>query len=139
MKKTFFHNDGLVLLAVFILSRILVAFVPIDMDQTALYRYWQYLDVITLKEHLLQGIWYDHTQPPMFNLFLGIVLKVAGSAAPVAFQVIFKIFTLLNAWLLLGILKKVTRHPYLPLLLTLVYLLSPATIIFENELFYTSF
>lgn len=139
MKKIFLHKDGLVLVVVFILSRILVAFVPIDMDQTALYRYWQYLDVVTLKEHLLRGIWYDHTQPPMFNLFLGTVLKVAGSGAPIAFQAIFKIFTLLNAWLLLGILKKVTRHPYLPLLLTLVYLLSPATIIFENELFYTSF
>lgn len=139
MKKIFFHNGGLVLILFFILSRTLVAFAGIDMDQTALYRYWQYLDVITLKDHLLPGIWYDHTQPPLFNLFLGLVLKTAGTHAPIAFQALFKLFTLANAWLLLGILKKVTRHPYLPLLLTLVYLLSPATIIFENELFYTSF
>lgn len=129
----------MVLVLFFILSRALVALAGIDMDQTALYRYWQYLDVLTLKDHLLRGIWYDHTQPPLFNLFLGLVLKTSGTHAPLAFQTLFKFFTLANAWLLLTILKKMTRHPYVPLLLTLLYLLSPATIIFENELFYTSF
>jgi hypothetical protein len=139
MKKIFSYNNAGVLVLFFILSRVLVTFAGIGMDQTALYRYWQYLDVFTLQHHLLRGVWYDHTQPPIFNLFLGSVLKMAGTHAPIAFQTIFKIFTLANAWLLLTILKKVTRHTYLPLLLSLLYLLSPATIIFENELFYTSF
>jgi len=139
MKKLFSYNHGWVLVIFFILSRGLVALAHIAMDDTALYRYWQYLDVFTLQHHLLRGVWYDHTQPPLFNLFLGVVLKTAGTNAPIAFQALFKIFTLANALLLLAILKKVTRHSYLPLLISLLYLLSPATIIFENELFYTSF
>jgi hypothetical protein len=139
MKKLFSYNNGGVLVLFFVLSRMFVTVAGVSMDQTALYRYWQYLDVFTLQHHLLQGVWYDHTQPPLFNLFLGGVLKVAGGYAAVAFQLLFKIFTLANAWLLLNILRKVTRHSRLPLLLSLLYLLSPATIIFENELFYTSF
>ena len=110
----------------------------IRMNIQPLYVYWQYLDVDTLNHHLLRGVWYDHAQPPVFNLLLGLILKIFGEQA-LAFGVIYKIISLLNGLLLLSILKKTTRLHPVPLLLALGYLLSPATMIYECELFYTSF
>jgi len=139
MKRTPSRIDVWLILIVFLISRLLVSFLGIQMDYGALFRNWQYLDIGTLHGDLLKGVWYDHTQPPVFNLLLGIMLQLFGTHARLAFVLLLKAITLINTFLLLGILRKVTSHPRLPLLLTLLYLLSPATIIFENELFYTSF
>jgi hypothetical protein len=109
------------------------------MEYHNLYENWQYLDVQTLTHNLWQGVWYDHAQPPVFNLFLGIVLKLAGNQAPAAFVLIFKGFTLINTFLLYTLLCRLAPHRYIPLLISLLYILSPATMVFESELFYTSF
>jgi hypothetical protein len=111
----------------------------IRLDYDALFRNWQYLDVHTLRYNLLNGIWYDHTQPPVFNLLLGLILKLAGSYARLVFVLLLKGISLINALLLLSILKRTVRYAILPLIIALLYLLSPASIIFENELFYTTF
>ena len=147
MKKMSISWDAKVILGVFLLSRIIVALFGIQMDYGALYRNWQYLDVQTLHDDLLGGLWYDHTQPPLFNFLLGIVVRSTGKFAPAVFTLGLKLITLLNTWLLLRIGKRLmpapsAGHPsirHLPLIISLLYLLSPATILFENELFYTSF
>ncbi|MEI9942615.1 MAG: hypothetical protein WDN26_00170 [Chitinophagaceae bacterium] len=139
MKKYSLSKNAGLIIIIFIISRIALTFFDISLDYTAIFRNWQYLDVYTLQHNLLRGVWYDHTQPPVFNLFLGLVLKLTGSYAPIAFSLIFKLFTLVNTLLLYCILKKTIQHTYIPIILALLYLLSPASIIFENELFYTSF
>lgn len=139
MKKESFSRDAWLILLLFVVSRVIVSFFGIHLEYKALFQYWQYLDVETLRHHLLRGVWYDHAQPPLFNIFLGIVLKLSGSYAPVVFSVIFKGITLTNTFLLLTLLKRLVKHPLIPLALSLLYLLSPATMITECELFYTSF
>ena len=114
-------------------------FLGLRMDYKALFVYWQYLDVESLKHNLLPAVWYDHAQPPFFNLLLGVIVKIAGTAAPVIFEVFFKLITLVNCCLLLTILKKVSTNKYVPIVITLAYMLSPGVMIFETELFYTTF
>ncbi len=147
MKKIPTNRDTLLILVVFLLSRSIVQLAGVRLDYQALYRNWQYLDVQTLKTSLLAGLWYDHTQPPFFNLLLGIVLQTFGDHARLVFVLLLKAISLANTFLLLGILKSLlpTRSVHrpiwidrLPLGFSLLYLLSPATILFENELFYTS-
>ena len=147
MKKIPTNRDTLLILFVFLLSRSLIQLTGVRLDYEALCRNWQYLDVRTLKTSLLTGLWYDHTQPPFFNLLLGIVLKTFGDHARFVFVLLLKMISLANTFLLLNILKRllppqsVGRPPWInqiPLLVSLLYLLSPATILFENELFYTS-
>lgn len=128
-----------VIILLFLISRIIIRVIGIEMDYQALYRNWQYLAVDTLHHNLLKGVWYDHTQPPLFNLLLGVILKISGSTAPLVFSLLFKSITLLNTFLLLRLLKGNAKHKNIPLLFSLIYLLSPATMLFENELFYTSF
>jgi len=128
-----------ILISIFILSRIIVMALGLHLNIWALYSYWQYLDVVTLKQHLLTGIWYDHAQPPVFNLLLGIILKISGNYAVFVFDFLFKIISLVNILLLFSIIRKLTVVPLLPFLMACIYMLSPATLIFECELFYTSF
>jgi len=138
MKKNFRLNDISVIILVFLFSRLVMLFLDIRMSIRPLYIYWQYLDVETLKHHVLAGVWFDHAQPPVFNLFLGAMLKCFGESA-LAFGVVFKIVSLCNGLLLYSLTRKFTQISKLPLLFTLLYLLSPATLIFECELFYTTF
>lgn len=130
-------QNGIIILA-FLVSRILVSFRHIDLDYSALYRYWQYLDVLTLRQELLRGVWFDHTQPPFFNLLLGWTLQTTGIHSRIAFVLLLKLLTLFNTFLLYTILRHILPKSHWPLIIALLYLLSPATILFENELFYTS-
>jgi hypothetical protein len=127
-----------IIIVVFSISRILAWFIGLHLSPWPLYAYWQYLDVNTLTNHLLRGVWYDHAQPPAFNLFLGIVLKIGGEQSTLVFAGILKLISMANGLLIFFILRKLAVATWLPLLTALVYLLSPATLIFENELFYTN-
>ena len=75
MKKITARSQVLIIIVVFIISRIFALLLGLHLHIWALSAYWQYLDLETLRNHLLTGVWYDHVQPPAFNLFLGIVLK----------------------------------------------------------------
>ncbi len=139
MNRNFRFNDFGILILVFVLSRALMIALGIRMNWQPLLAYWQYLDVETLRHHLLRGVWYDHAQPPAFNLFLGIMLKVSGNQSVLFFAVVFKFISLFNGLLLMSIVRKISPLRFLPLIVALAYLLSPATLIYECELFYTSF
>ncbi len=124
---------------IFIVSRVLLYFSGVTFDYSALFRYWQFLDIETLQHNLLKGVWYSHAQPPVYNLFLGGIIKLFGTAnSETVFIIIYKLLTLTNTILLFRILKRMTQRLNLSLVISLLYVLSPATMLFENELFYTS-
>ena len=138
MNKITARKQALIIIAGFAFSRILALLLGLHMSSRPLYMYWQYLDLDTLNNHLLAGIWYDHAQPPVFNLFLGIILKIAGAHSIFLFAGIIKFVSLANGLLIFFILKKLTLKSYVPLIAAFIYLLSPATLIYECELFYTT-
>ncbi len=139
MKNISGKRQVFILIITFILSRYVAYYLDIRLDIKALYEYWQFLDLDSLKNHVLSGVWYDHAQPPLFNLFLGFILKISGSHYEIIFAFILRFITLCNALVLFFILRKLCTVYYLPLLIALIYILSPATLLFESELFYTSF
>lgn len=133
------HPAVWAILLVFLVSRSIIPFFGVHLDYSALFKNWQYLDVSTLRNNIWAGVWYDHTQPPVFNLLLSAILHLTGTRAPLAFSLFFKLISLVNALLLFSLLRRLLGQTRLPLYFALIYLLSPASIIFENELFYTSF
>jgi hypothetical protein len=138
MKEISSNRQILIIIIVFIISRILALLLGLHLNEWALLAYWQYLDIDTLQHHLLTGVWYDHAQPPVFNLLLGVVLKIGGKYSMLLFAILLKGISLANSLLLFSILGKLTEVRYIPLITALVYMLSPATLIFECELFYTT-
>ncbi len=125
------------LCACFVVSRLIVKACGVTLGYHALYEYWQYLDVRSLEHNLLQSLWYLHSQPPVFNLLLGIVLKCSGTYSPHVFAIALHLISFVNALLIYRIITYITGPGYLAMFFSLLYLLSPATILYENELFYT--
>lgn len=128
-----------IILITFGLSRGIFYALGIRFDMTALADYWQYLDIESLKTDVLKAIWYQPAQPPVFNLLLSAILKVGGAYASTLYCLVFCFISLANACILQSIISRATANSLLALVIPLVYLLSPSTVLLENELFYTSF
>jgi hypothetical protein len=97
---------------------------------------YQYLDPVLLKNALLRSLLYLHSQPPLFNLFLGTVLKVSPLPA-VSYDILFKTVGVLIPLLFYGILIALAIKPLLAFLITIVFMLNPTLILYENLLYYT--
>ena len=136
-KKPFFRDIALILLA-FIISRVFAYLAGVRLSGEALYSYWQYLDVKTLTNNLLRGVWFDHAQPPFFNLLLGMGLKTFGKNSILAFAFLLHLISLANVLLLHSIARCLGISRLLALWVAIAYSISPATILFESELFYTT-
>ena len=63
----------------------------------------QYLDPALLKEDLLRSLFYLHSQPPLFNLLLGIGLKISPDPG-LTYAALFKTAGLLLPLAFYGIL-----------------------------------
>ncbi len=121
----------------FILSRI-IYYVCFDVrfDASPLIWFWQYIDPQLLQNNLLQSLWYMHSQPPLFNLFLGLVLKIFPVHFVAAFHWIYLMMGLVFSVMLYVIMVQMRVVPWISVLLTSLFIVSPIVISYEHWLFY---
>ena len=98
----------------------------------------QYLDPILLENDLLASLFHLHSQPPFFNFFLGIVLKVSPVPA-ITYELLFKTAGLIMPILLFSILSMMGIKRLIAFLVTLVFMFNPTLFLYENLLYYTHF
>jgi len=122
----------------FVISRVFYAtFLNVRFDASPLAYYVQYLDPRLLKEDLLRSLLNLQSQPPAFNLFLGLVLKAFPQLHDIVFHVIFLAVGLLMAWVLyLTMVSFGVRHA-IAAGITIVAMCEPTTVLYEHWLFYT--
>jgi len=132
----------LVLVVAYTLSRLVAALAGVRYDAsvirgTPLTDMWQLLDVRLLKGDLLTSVWHLNSQPPLFNLYCGVLLKLPeGLRAPVEVvcALALGLTMVLSAYLLMVELR-VPR--WAALVVTLVGVVaSPAYLLYENWLNY---
>jgi hypothetical protein len=119
----------------FVLSRVIYHALGVKFDATPLGSFWQFIDPALLRDRLLESLWYAHAQPPLFNLFLGVVLKVFGNAYAGAFKAIYFGLGLALAVLLYRLMRRLGTSALLGAGLTIVYTVGPAAILYENWLY----
>ncbi len=130
---------GLAIVSVgYFLSRLVFHFIGIRFDgMTNLNSYLQFLDPPLLKHDLLASLYYS-SFPPLYNLIVGVMLKLFGDSRR-AFAVLhlcvgwaigLSLFALLAD---LGIGRRLATGA------TLLFLIMPPVILYENWLFYTYF
>ena len=103
-------------------------------DDTSLTWFWQYLDVALLKGHLAESLLYLHSQPPLFNLFLGVVLKLFPGHYATAFQAVFLAMGIgLYASLFL-VMRRLGISSWLGLILSTLFMASPSFVLYEEWL-----
>ncbi|MCE9613207.1 MAG: right-handed parallel beta-helix repeat-containing protein [Lentisphaerae bacterium] len=126
----------LVLMLTFALSRAWFWWLGVRFDASGLDWYWQYLDPAILRDHLVAALVNLHAQPPGFNAFLGIILKLGGAAPAAAFHATYLALGFLLYVALYGFLRLRAFSRPVALACALAYAVSPNAILYENWLFY---
>jgi hypothetical protein len=131
-----------VLIGAFALSRVIAAAAGVRFDGSFLDgRFlndkWQLLDIGLLKHDLIGSVWHLNSQPPLFNLYAGILEKV-----PTGLQQPIEVTSALALGLVIvlctyGLLVELRVPPVVAMVVTLVGVVaSPAYLLFENWLDY---
>ncbi|MCL4691950.1 MAG: hypothetical protein KJ060_05490 [Candidatus Hydrogenedentes bacterium] len=109
----------------------------VRMDTSPLGVFMQYADPELLQSRLLETCWYLHIQPPLFNLFLGIVLKLFPNTFGLAFNVIYLAlgFSLFIAIVMIQTRLGVSR--VVAAAVAMVFVISPSYLLYEHLLAYT--
>jgi hypothetical protein len=132
------HGPELALLAAFLLTR-LVARIGFGLRfDSAILGYWQVLDLPLLRGDLLRSLFYLHSQPPLYNLGLGIVLKwVPEALTPAVFEAVFLVLGYLGMVGIHALLLELGAPRGAALAAALLQTLSTTWLVYESWLFYT--
>lgn len=125
-----------IILTAFAVSRIAAAIAGVRFDTEPLGTFWQYIDVPLLKHHLVQSTWWFYYQPPLYNLFLGAVLKLFGGSYAAAFQVVYLLFGIANGLAMYALGVRLGLRRGVACLVATGFTISPVALLFENWLFY---
>jgi len=128
--------SGVLLLLLFTATRILFILQGGSFIGKTISFAMQYLDPILLRTDLLASLFYQHSQPPLFNFFLGMGLKVT-SMPSVFFEIVFKTAGALTVLMFFGTLVSFGIRHVLALFLTVLFMVNPTLILYENLLYYT--
>lgn len=121
----------------FVLSRLLYWHEGVLFDLRTLGWFFQFIEPQLLHERLLESVYYLHSQPPLFNLFLGGVLQAFPESAADVFAWLYVGMGLLLSTCLYGLLVRLGISRWPSALVTVLFMVSPATVLYENWLFYT--
>ena len=96
----------------------------------------QVLAVGLLRHHLVTSVWHLDSQPPLFNLYSGVLLHLPpGAFRPVAW-VSFMVVGLVLVVATYLLLVELRVAPTLALVVALVVVVDPTQILYENWMFY---
>ena len=98
---------------------------------------WQTLDLNLLRHNLIESIFYLHSQPPMQNLFLGILLKIFDNKWMLAAHFIYIILGLALSITLYLLARRLGASRIWGLSISLFSVVNPAGILYENSFFYS--
>jgi hypothetical protein len=119
----------------FVLSRVAYFAAGIRFDAHPLDFFIQYPDPVLLRTDLWRSSYYFHMTPPLYNLFLGAILKIFGDNYVVAIQAIYLVAGLFLAISLYLLMRSLGASQLPSLLFTVILVASPATVLYENWLY----
>jgi hypothetical protein len=125
------------LLVVFAASRAAFFAAGVRFDTTPLGTFYQFLDPVLLRDELLRSIAHLHMQPPLFNLLLGVVLKLAPERPEALFGALWAAAGAASVLALHATMIRVGADRRIAFPAAALFALSPAVVLYENQLFYT--
>lgn len=124
-------------LAIYAVSRIAFFAFGIRFDATPRFGFWQVLDLELLERDLLASVFYLHSQPPLYNLFLGLGLRLAPGEPDAFFHGVHLALGLVFTGCLYQLCERLEVRRPIALAAVALFLISPPSILFENWLFYS--
>lgn len=129
----------LIITIVFIISRVLVLLAGVEFQWDGLIHGAQSVDPVLLRQRLAESIFYLHSQPPLFNLYLGVILKLFPEHYVTAFQVSYAAVGYILGLGLYELMRCFSVRRGIAVALTCYFLVNPAVILLENWLLYSHF
>lgn len=129
-------RDVAAVVLMFIVSRVLYRHAGIGFDSSNMLEFMQILDLHELQNHFWISIWYLHSQPPLFNLLVGGVLHAAGDAFNAWMGLVYAAVGLAGVVCFFLLALRLSGIRWLAWLLTVVLIWAPASILYENKLYY---
>ncbi len=126
----------MLMVAIFVGSRVLFWLSGVRFSVENLSTQTQFLSVDLLRERLVESLFYLHYQPPLFNLFLGIGLKLFRDPSRFYFFTFFGM-SLGLVILIPKILEGFGFSKRLAFWAGVIFCFNPSLILYENYLFYT--
>ena len=111
--------------------------VGVRYDLVPLGMFAHYADPELLRTRLLESCLYLHVQPPLYNLFVGVVLKLFPGWEALAFQAVFLISGFALYVLLIVLQTRLGVSRAVALVTSTLLACSPSFILFEHLLVYT--
>jgi hypothetical protein len=124
-------------IAGFLLSRLVAHIAGVPFESASLAFYWHFVDPALLRDRLVESLFFLHGQPPLLNLYTGLILKLFPGREEPAFYITFLFLGLCLTIALYFLMTRLGVHAWWSVGLTLLFVTSPACILFENWLFYT--
>jgi len=127
----------LVLLGVFAVSRVCYAIAGVRFYATeSLKTFMQFIDVRLLQDDLSSSVWNFHAQPPLFNLFAGMVVHLPGSEGA-WFQIMYLAMGAVLTLSMFVLMRELGVSVGLAFVATALFVVLPVTVLYENFLSYT--
>jgi hypothetical protein len=131
------HLGLLAVVTVGIFARLIYRSLGVRFNADTLNYYFQFLDPELLRHDLVRSLFYLRDQPPGFNGFLGVVLKLFPVHNAEAFGVIYFLGGFAIGVMLYALLLRLGVRVWLAALATILFVDGPITMLYENWLFYT--
>lgn len=131
------------LIAVYVISRVAAYAAGVRFDLSPMGTSWQILDPVLLRHDLLTSLWYMPGQPPLYNLLLGIVVKLSaliggGDFTTAAlFRVVFSLMAIGSTLLFYGLLRRIGAGVAIAAIVAGLFMCSPALMLYESLPYYT--
>ncbi len=124
------------LLVLFVVARLCAAAAGVA-PTAQLPDHWQFQNPQILRDHLAPGLWYLHSQPPLWNLLYGISLKLFGTAA--LLYVVATASNLLSTVLIYRLITRLSGASGVAFVAAAIFAVMPAALLYENFPLSTSF
>ncbi len=129
----------LLLTALFVCSRVVVRAVGVPFDLSTFEgpaRAQQLLPAHLLRADLVTSVWHLHSQPPLWNLAAGLLLRLPASWLADVATIAYAGFGLLLVLSTYQAMVDLHVPPWVAWVAAALVAISPATILYENWLFY---
>jgi hypothetical protein len=120
----------------FIVSRWLYLQAGLRFDNTPPKYYYQFIDPQLLETRFWESIWYLHSQPPLLNVLTGLLYQIFSPQSR-TYQLLFLALGFILSFLLYWLGLRLGLNKWVSALLTIWFMVSPATVLYENLYFYT--
>lgn len=116
----------------FVASRLGAHLAGVRYDAALLPVALQHLDVDQLRDRLLESLWYQHSQPPLFNLLIGLVYKFSPLSPERTFHLLWLVLGAVLVVVVFTLLRDLGVPRWAAVVATVVITCSPTVLLYEN-------